>query len=147
MFYLCRRGEENLRDLTKHSLKVKTASDGVKYIEKVRDELSKNHRLNNENEDGGVIMETGGDSCPVSSFELYVSKLHPNVEALFQRAKKTIPTSGPWYDAQPMGSIAISEFMKKISAAAGLSHIYTNHIIRATTITILDGKGYMNLVI
>ena len=142
MFYLCRRGEENLRELTKHSFKVKTASDGVKYIEKVRDELSKNHRLNHENEDGGVITATGGDSCPVRAFELYISKLNPNAEALFQRSKKIIPNSGPWYDCQAIGYHKISEFMKNISAAAELSRIYTNHSIRATTITILDGKGY-----
>ena len=32
--------------------------------------------------------------------------------------------------------------MKEISIAAELSQTYTNHSIRATTITILDDKGY-----
>ena len=32
--------------------------------------------------------------------------------------------------------------MKDISVAAELSRIHTNHSIRGTTITVLDGKGY-----
>ena len=121
---------------------MKTASDGVKYIEKVKDELSKNHRLNDENEDGGVIMETGGESCPVRAIELYVSKLNPNIMEFFQRPKRATPISGPWYDAQVVGINRIAKYMKEISAAAELSKIYSNHCIRATTITVLDGKGY-----
>ena len=50
LFYLCCRSEENLRQLTKHSFEVKAATDGVKYIEKVANEFSKNRRLNDENE-------------------------------------------------------------------------------------------------
>ena len=115
------------------------ATNGVKYIEKMTDELCKNHRLNDENEDGGVITETAGESCPVRAFQLYISKL--NIYALFQRRKNLIPIKGPWWGAKAEGVNTIAKFMRDISAAAELLRIYTNHSVRATPITVLDRKG------
>ena len=143
VFYLCRRGEENLRNLTIAHFKIKSASDNLKYIEKVIDEMDKNHRTNDENEQGGIIQERPNDpNCPVKSFCLYVSKLNPKIEVLFQRPKRFAKENGPWYDASPVGQNTISKFMKQISLNANLSRQYTNHSIRATTITMLDAAGY-----
>ena len=143
LFYLCRRGEENLRTLTKDHFKIKMASDNSRYIEKVIDELDKNHRTNDDNEQGGIIQEQPNNPmCPVRSFELYMSKLNPNINALFQRAKKNPNKDGPWYDASPVGANTISKFMKEMSKNADLSILYSNHSIRATTITMLDAAGY-----
>ena len=104
-------------------------------------ELTKNHRVNDENEDGGVIVEKNDALCPVKSFEKYISKLNPKVECLFQRPTKIAPDDGPWYDAQAIAINTREKFMQNISEDAKLSQIYTNHSIRATSITMLDGEG------
>ena len=43
IYYLCRRGQENLYDMTKNWFKVITEHDGQKYLIKEIDELDKNH--------------------------------------------------------------------------------------------------------
>ena len=42
--YLCRRGRENLRTMTKDTFKLKTDDSGRKYVFQDKDELDKNHR-------------------------------------------------------------------------------------------------------
>ena len=141
MLYLCRRGRENLKSLKKKDFIVKVGESG-EYVEKVIDELTKNRRENNEAEEGGVILATGKESCPVKSFKKYVSLLNPKVEEFFQRPKVSSPESGPWYDAQVLGINSLGSMMRNISADASLSESYTNHCIRATSVTILDQCGF-----
>ena len=43
-----------------------------------------------------------------------------------------------WYCEAPIGEHKLGEFMAKISSDTGLSHRYTNHSLRATTVTLLD---------
>lgn len=120
---------------------IKTDAYGKEYVEKEVDEMSKNRRESNEAEEGGVIYETGSQYCPVSSFKAYISHLNPNIDELFQRPKSLSPKFGPWYDAQVLGVNYIGNMMKKISINAKLSTEYTNHCIRATSVTILDQSG------
>ena len=63
--FLCRRGRENLRNLTKSSFVVKRDANGTEYIEKVLDELTKNHRGDDKCEEGGLVYATGNANCPV----------------------------------------------------------------------------------
>ena len=128
MLFLCRRGRENLRNLTKKSFAVKTDGNGVEYVEKVLDELSKNHRENDAEQEGGIIYATGEKDCPVASFKLYVEKLNPQLNTFFQRPKVSPPAEGIWYDAQVLGVKSIEKMMKRISTDAQLSFIYNNHI-------------------
>ncbi|KAJ8316276.1 hypothetical protein KUTeg_006290 [Tegillarca granosa] len=44
VFYLCRRGRENLREMTKLTFEVSRHSNGEKYVHQVVDESDKNHR-------------------------------------------------------------------------------------------------------
>ena len=144
MYFLCRRGQENLRTLTKTSFVVKHDEHGVEFVTKDIEEFDKNHRLNDKDVDGGVIMATGKRNCAVAAFKLYVSKLNPKIDALFQRPKLSkfnIADSRPWYDAQVIGVNSLTNMMKDISVAAELSMVYTNHSIRATCITQLDNGG------
>ena len=120
---------------------MKTDGNGVEYIEKSMDELTKNHRESDENEEGGVIYANSQPNCPVVSFKLYVSRLNPNIESFFQRPK-VCPASDVWYDAQVLGTKSLEQMMKKISKEANLSVMYTNHCIRATAISILDSHGF-----
>ena len=141
MLYLCRRRRENLRFLKKTDFALKVSKDG-EYIEKVVDEMTKNRRENADTEEGEYVLATGTKYCPVNAFKLYLSVLNPRCESLFQRPKTNAPDSGPWYDAQAVGVNTLGSMMKNISIDAQLSNIYTNHCIRATSVTILDRCGF-----
>ena len=103
MFYLCRRGRENLRLLTKESFKVNNGEDGKRFMTLEKDELTKNHRVNDQQHEGDIILETGGDNCPVASFEEYIKRLNPKLNTFFQRPKASVPFEGPWYDNMVLG--------------------------------------------
>ena len=47
-----------------------------------------------------------------------------------------------WYDNMVVGQRTLGDKMKNLSCLAKLSYPYTNHSIRATTISILDECGY-----
>ena len=109
----------------------------------MKDELTKNRRENDEAQESQTMFETGGPFCPVLSFEKYVSRLNPKNEYLFQRPKKAVDESNEvWYDNMVVSQRTLGDKMKKLSIEAKLSCVYTNHSIRATTITILDECGY-----
>ncbi len=46
-----------------------------------------------------------------------------------------------WFDNSPLGKDTLSNLTKKISKAAGCSKVYTNHCLRATSVTLLDHAG------
>ncbi|XP_066913334.1 uncharacterized protein KIAA1958-like [Clytia hemisphaerica] len=143
MLCMCRRGQENLRDLKKTDFVVKKDISGREYVEKIVDELTKNRRENQDAEEGGFMYATETDQCPVRSFKLYIEKLNPKCDALFQRPKAKVNEQCQfWYGAQVHGIInTISQFMKRISIDANLPTNYTNHSIRATSVTVLDNAG------
>ena len=138
MLYVCRRGRENLRQLKKTDFALKVNKDG-EYVE-----LTKNRRENCEAEEGGFILATGTDHCPVKSFKLYMSFLNPACDSFFQHPKASVSDdySGPWYDAQGLGINTLGSMMKNISLDAELSHVYTNHCIRTTSVTILHQSDF-----
>ena len=143
MLNFCRRGRQNLRQLKKSHFAVLVDASGKKFVSKVVDELTKNHRENDEEEEGGMMYETEGPFCPVASFEKYLKHLNPQNEFLFQRPKKkTTPDSDVWYDNMVVGERHLGGMMKRISKEADLSKQYTNHSIRATAVTILDKSGF-----
>ena len=143
MFYFCRRGRQNLRELKKDDFALKVNAQGQRYVVKTKDELTKNHRVDDaQAEEGGMMISNGGPLCPVYSFEKYLSHLNPLNEFLFQRPKLKISGSEIWYDNMVVGANTLGKKMKCISKQANLSLQYTNHSIRATTITILDRNGY-----
>ena len=46
IYYLCRRGQENLHSMTKDFFKIEVLPSGERYVVQVKDELDKNHREN-----------------------------------------------------------------------------------------------------
>ena len=87
------------------------------------------------------MIANDGPFCPVSSFEKYLSVLNPVNEYLFKRPK----SSGEgeiWYGNMVVGENTLGKKMKVSSHQAEFSTIYTNHSIRATTITKLDRSGF-----
>jgi len=144
MFFLVRRGRENLREQTKTSFAIAVDSQNRRYVYQAVDELDKNHRENDSITDSitdGRMYEKPGPLCPVRSFELYLSKLHSELEFLWQRPKH-IPSETEscesWYSRVPLGKNTIGNFMKELSKTVSLSKQYTNHSLRATALTVLD---------
>ena len=71
---------------------------------KTTDELIKNHRENNEQEDGGIMMSKDSPLCLVASFKKYISHLHPQNDYLFQRPKtREVSENEMWYDTMVLG--------------------------------------------
>lgn len=90
MFYLCRRGRENLRKMTKETFGIETDAIGREYVFQAIDEADKNHGSNaapNETIGEGRMYAQPqlGSMCPVNSFKKYLSKLHKKLDALWQR--------------------------------------------------------------
>ncbi len=46
IFYFCRRGRQNLRELKKDDFAIKVNGQGQRYVVKTKDALTKNHRVN-----------------------------------------------------------------------------------------------------
>ena len=84
--YFCRRGMENIPNMTKSTFEIKTdAKSSLRYATKAKDELTKNHRGTYKENTAGIMPETpGSELCPVRSFEKYINKLHPSCDRLWQ---------------------------------------------------------------
>jgi hypothetical protein len=141
-----RRGREGLRLLDKTSLKFDKSACGKECVTLAYRELEKNHTglKPKETERQQMMFATGGPNCPVASLKLYISKLHPECNALFQRPRpkgKWALTDKTWYVQAPVGKNYLGNFMKQISKNAALSKPYTNHCIRATCVTVLAESG------
>ena len=85
----------------------------------------------------------GSDVDPVSCFELYLSKLNSKRDDLWQKPKsKLTGYENEWYKNAVIRRDPLNDAMKSLSDKAKLSCIYTNHCIRATTVTNLNEKGF-----
>jgi hypothetical protein len=79
-YYFFRRGQENKENMRKDTFEIIVTMEGKKCVKKKMDELTKNHRHFDESHTSGFMLETGGDRCPVASFEKYLAKLHPDCD-------------------------------------------------------------------
>jgi hypothetical protein len=65
--------------------------------------------------------------------------LNPENECFWQRPKLGVSENQTvWYDNMPVGQNTLGAKMKTLSQELELSKMYTNHCLRATTITLLD---------
>jgi len=146
MVYLCNRGRENLREMNRTDFGIATDSSGSRYVFMSHDKLTKNHRgdIADENSQQGRMYEVpGATNCPVMSFEKYIAKLNPDVDAFWQKPKaKPADSDNCWYYQIALGKNVLGDKMKTLSVAANLSKTYTNHCLRATCITALDQAGF-----
>ncbi|VDI10339.1 Hypothetical predicted protein [Mytilus galloprovincialis] len=111
MLHFGRRGRENLSSLTRKHFAVKRGADDKLYVYKVIDEQTKNHQSDSELSSDGRMYEI---------------------------TARSYPKEGVYYDNIPLGHNRLGQFMNEISKMANLSHIYTNHSCRATTVHLLD---------
>ena len=76
---------------------------------------------------------------------MYISKLNPKYEALFQQPwrdwNESAITHDIWYENRPLGVNTLGNMMKEISSKAKLSKVYTNHCVRATAVTLCSEVG------
>ena len=79
----------------------------------------------------------------VKALRLFLSKLNPGVERLFQRARMGFvqEEDTTWFQRQVLGKNLLGTMMERISQHANLSQRYTNHCVRATAVTILKKNG------
>ena len=85
MFFLCRRGRENLRDMNKSTFFVSRDATGKQFVYQCTSEVDKNHNIGDapfDTNGEGRIYETNLPECPVRSFVKYLSHLHPIQPAL-----------------------------------------------------------------
>ena len=140
--YFCRRGRENQRKLTKNSFIFKTDANNVEYVEMAEQEKTKNHPggLSDKADEADPKMFcTGETHCPVQYLKKLIRVLNPGEESLFQRPKRRFCANDDiWFDRAPLGVNTLGNMMKEISVAAKLSQIYTNHCIRATSVTLQE---------
>lgn len=146
MMYFCNRGRENVREFKPADFTISSDEDRLRYVTK-RDNLTKNHRENDEEAGGGRMYEVRGandNQCPVKTYEKYVSKLNPSCPWFWQTPKPKTPTneSDPWYQNVPVGINTLNNKLKTISKGAECTKIYTNHCLRSTCITTLDRAGF-----
>lgn len=141
------RGREMYRQLRKDCLVFAEDDQGEAYFTIEQSVVEKNHN-------GGPYPEQQwtnstriydcelGKHRLVDIMKLYCSKLNQNYPWLFQQCRfKVSPTDETWYKNEPLGVNTLGQMMKTISQSAGLSKVYTNHCVRATTITVLLNAG------
>jgi hypothetical protein len=139
-----RRGCENSRELTVNSFSVEQDDVGDEFINMTHTEATKNHP-------GGIadnqyakprIYGNDSPSCPLASFKKYISKLNPENPVFYQLPKKSVTESDAiWYTRKLLGHNTLNQMMKHISTDLSLSRKYTNHCVRATTVTVLSHAG------
>lgn len=84
------------------------------------------------------VFHIGSLLCPVLNFELFVSKLQPVFERLWQRPLSSlIDNMAVWYSKVPVGLKTLTMFMSDLSRKCDLDQIYINHFIRATGATMV----------
>lgn len=89
------------------------------------------------------MYEQPGEMCPVGCYKLYVSKLHPDLQDLWQKPRESFGSADSvWYCKTPLGKNTLYNMMSTISTRAKLSKRYTNHCVRATSISALDRAGF-----
>ena len=147
-FNLCyhfgRRGREGWRALQKEHFEIMVDADGNCYVGAVLTESTKNNPGGQSCQDYSDVRmyEVVSNSMdPVKAFEFYLSKLHPENKNLFSKSKKIFSRDDIWFTKEVIGKNTLVNMMKNISNKAGLSKVYTNHCVRASTVTHLYQAG------
>ena len=144
--FWCRRGLEGQRNLKKTSFAFERDATVCPFVTMTHDETTKNHPGGISEvesfEKNGRMYKTTCTTDGYSALEVFLTKLNPQCDALFQYPKKNWrPSDKVWYENRPLGKNKSSSLMKEISAEAGLSRTYTNHSVRATAITLWANAG------
>lgn len=89
-----------------------------------------------------MYARSGDPLCPVAAMDRYLSLLNSNLNCLWQKPNDKFRDDGRWYCNMPVGHNTLGQMMKRMSLAAGLSQIYTNHCTRATASKTLGDASF-----
>lgn len=125
----------------------------LEYVVKAEDEMTKNHKGNEDDIQSGFMPATpgGGKMCPVATFKWYLSLLNPDCDKLWQNPAREMYPDNPQDPKQrafihPMGHNTLDNFVANLSKLVGKrSSNFTNHSLRATVITELKKADYRYL--
>ena len=116
-----------------------------------RDEATKNHAGGVSDVPSSVklarMYETPEVNDGFKAFKFYMAKLNPQCDAFFQYPRKNSKWKygdEVWFDARSIGAKKLDGVMESISEEAKLSKMYTNHSVRATTLTLWSNAGVQN---
>ena len=143
VLYSCRRGRELQRNLKPTSFAFAVDEQGKRYVTVTHDETTKNHpgglQDRSSFEKTARMYEKESETDGYRALSLYISKLKPKCEALFQQPRRDWNESvihNIWYENRPLGVNSLGNMTKEISTKAKLSKVYTNHCVRGTAITL-----------
>ena len=93
-----------------------------------------------------IFSSPGSKRCPVQTIKSYLSHLNPEVEFLFQRPKTestrfNSEEDSVWFERKVLGHNTLENMLKNMSQRAGIQPYFTNHSLRATTVTILSSEN------
>ncbi|MCP4261565.1 MAG: hypothetical protein GY774_29290 [Planctomycetes bacterium] len=77
--------------------------------------------------------------------QLYLSKLPASADiskALWFTALRRYKEDEHWYKSQPVGVNKLGTFVKYLMSELGFPGRYTNHSLRATTVSVLADEGF-----
>ena len=139
-YYFGRRGREGWTTFKKSTLAKCQDDEGHDYLSFTQTEQTKNHQGGGkQSEQDYADQRIYGQ--PVQAYELYISKLNPECDRLFQAPIVKYCRDGMWYQNKPLGKNMLSQMMINISNQAGLSQKYTNHSVGVSTVTNLFQAG------
>ena len=149
VLYWCRRGREGQRTLKASSFSFAVDEQGKRFVTMTHDEVTKNHQGGLQDkfssEKAARMYETKSATDRYRALRLYISKLNPKCDALFQVPKhdwsELHTANNIWYENRPLGVNTLGNMMREISTKAMLSKVYTNHCVRATAITLWSEAG------
>lgn len=113
----------------------------------MKNHSTKNHRgeENNctESQGGRLYAVANNPVFHVLSLDKYLLVLNPDCDIFWQRPE-TVEKKMEyiWFDNAAVGKNTLGDKMKIPSQKYNLSAVYTNHILRTTTITMLDIEGF-----
>ena len=133
--HFCLRGREIQSQVNKCDLVFGKDENDCDIVTLSKDFMSKNHQVGLK---GSAFSSAGciTDSEQVATVRRYLDHLHPSYHRLFQRARiASQPEDATWFMNMPLSHKLLGKMMSQISADAKLSAVYTDHCVRATSIT------------
>ena len=90
--------------------------------------------------DGNIFSSHGSKRSPVQTIKSYLSHLNPEADSLFQRPKEESLRFNPhkdsvWFEKKVLGHNTLENMLKNMSQRAGIQPYFTNHSLRATTLS------------
>ena len=93
LYFFCRRGRENLYDMTIETFELVTEYDGTQYVKQSQEECNKNHGPDDGPSNDGRMYEIKGKSPEHILIHLISLKIHVRQEQKNLTVSKTTPVS------------------------------------------------------